>query len=85
VGAAGWAALGVLIVSVATMAVGSLGLRRARTTGDFYVAARAVTPGWNAAAVSGEYLSAASFLGIAGLLLTYGYDALWYPVCYTAG
>src|SRR4051794_22822544 len=84
-GAAGWSALAVAVVSVATITVGSLGLRRARTTGDFYVAARAVTPGWNAAAVSGDYLSAASFLGIAGLLLTYGYDALWYPVCYTAG
>jgi cation/acetate symporter len=80
-----WSVAGVLLVSAGTIAVGSLGLRRARTTGDFYVASRAVTPGWNAAAVSGEYLSAASFLGIAGLVLTFGYDALWYPVCYTAG
>ena len=45
----------------------SMGLRRARTTGDFYVASRAVTPRWNAAAIGGEYLSAASYLGIAGL------------------
>src|SRR3954468_7227454 len=84
-GAAGWSALAVAVVSVATITVGSLGLRRARTTGDFYVASRAVSPGWNAAAVSGEYLSAASFLGIAGLVLTAGFDSLWYPVCYTAG
>ena len=80
-----WAITGVALVTVLTVAAGSLGMRRARTTGDFYVASRAVTPRWNAAAVSGEYLSAASFLGIAGLVLTYGFDMLWYPVGYTAG
>ncbi|MGZ4550126.1 MAG: sodium/solute symporter [Blastococcus sp.] len=84
-GTQGWAVAGVVVVSLGTVVVGSLGLRRARTTGDFYVASRAVTPAWNAAAVSGEYLSAASFLGIAGLVLTYGFDMLWYPVGYTAG
>ncbi|HEX5200892.1 MAG TPA: cation acetate symporter [Actinoplanes sp.] len=75
----------VVLVSVVTIGAGALGLRRTRTTGDFYVASRAVTPRWNAAAIGGEYLSAASFLGVAGLILAYGYDALWYPVCYTAG
>jgi Na+(H+)/acetate symporter ActP len=75
----------VVLVSVVTVVAGALGLRRTRTTGDFYVASRAVTPRRNAAAIGGEYLSAASFLGIAGLILAYGYDALWYPVCYTAG
>src|SRR3954454_17455574 len=80
-----WAVAGVALVTVITVVAGSLGLRRARTAGDFYVASRAVTPGWDAAAVSGEYLSAASFLGIAGLVLTYGFDMLWYPVAYTAG
>ncbi len=33
----------------------------------------------------GEYLSAASFLGVAGLIAKYGADALWYPVGFTAG
>ncbi|SDX58803.1 cation/acetate symporter [Modestobacter sp. DSM 44400] len=80
-----WSVVGVLLVTVVTLAVGSLGMRRSHTLGDFYVASRSVTPRWNAAAVSGEYLSAASFLGIAGLLLTYGFDMLWYPVGYTAG
>src|SRR5881398_1641689 len=84
-GAHAWPVAGVVLVTVVTLAVGSLGLRRARTTSDFYVASRAVTPRWNAAAVSGEYLSAASFLGIAGLVLVYGFDMLWYPVGYTAG
>jgi Na+(H+)/acetate symporter ActP len=76
-------ATAVALVSILTVVVGTFGLRR--TTGDFYVASRAVTPRWNAAAIGGEYLSGASFLGIAGLILAYGYDALWYPVCYTAG
>jgi cation/acetate symporter len=80
-----WALGAVVLVGLATSAVGALGLRRARTTGDFYVASRAVSPRWNAAAIGGEYLSAASFLGIAGLIVAYGYDMLWYPVGYTAG
>jgi Na+(H+)/acetate symporter ActP len=75
----------VAVVAVATIAVGALGLRRAHRTSDFYVASRAVSPRGNAAAISGEYLSAASYLGIAGLVLAYGVDMLWYPVGYTAG
>ncbi|TIC83332.1 cation acetate symporter [Nocardioides sp. GY 10127] len=49
------------------------------------VASRSVPAFTNAAAISGEYLSAASFLGAAGLLLTFGADMLWYPVGWTAG
>jgi Na+(H+)/acetate symporter ActP len=79
------AGVAVGVVAVATLVAGSLGLRKARTTGDFYVAARSVSPRWNAAAIGGEYLSAASYLGIAGLVLAFGFDVLWYPVCYTAG
>ncbi|MDQ3885864.1 MAG: cation acetate symporter [Actinomycetota bacterium] len=58
---------------------------RSRSTSDFLVASRTVGPRLNAAAISGEYLSAASFLGIAGLVLKDGVDALWYPVGFTAG
>jgi cation/acetate symporter len=72
-------------VSVATAAIGCYGLRISRTTGDFYVASRTVRPWWNASAIGGEYLSAASFLGVAGLILLSGTDALWFPVGYTAG
>jgi Na+(H+)/acetate symporter ActP len=75
----------VAAVAVATVVAGSFGLRRARRTSDFYVASRVVSPRWNAAAIGGEYLSAASFLGVAGLILAYGFDVLWYPVGYTAG
>ncbi|MET3806318.1 Na+(H+)/acetate symporter ActP [Nakamurella sp. UYEF19] len=79
------AALAVGLVALVAAGVGTLGLRRGHTVADFYVASRAVTPSRNAAAIGGEYLSAASFLGVAGLILVYGYDALWYPVGYTVG
>ena len=49
------------------------------------MASRTVRPALNASAIGGEYLSAASFLGIAGLVLAYGADMLWYPVGWTAG
>lgn len=75
----------VAAVTVATLAIGTYGLRFSRTTSDFFVASRSVRPGLNAWAISGEYLSGASFLGVAGLVLTYGGEMLWYPVGWTAG
>ena len=74
-----------VLVVLVTVGIGAYGLRFARTTSDFLVASRSVSPSWNAAAISGEYLSAASFLGIAGLVLRYGVDVLWYPVGFAAG
>ena len=75
----------VVVVTLATLAIGTYGLRFSRTTSDFFVASRTVNPRLNASAIGGEYLSAASFLGIAGLLLVGGADMLWYPVGWTAG
>jgi cation/acetate symporter len=75
----------VTVVTIATLAIGTWGLRFSRTTSDFFVASRTVRPGLNASAISGEYLSAASFLGVAGLVLTFGADMLWYPIGWTAG
>jgi Na+(H+)/acetate symporter ActP len=76
---------GLVVVVLVTVGIGAYGLRFARTTSDFLVASRSVSPTWNAAAISGEYLSAASFLGVAGLVLRYGVDVLWYPVGFAAG
>ncbi|MFC6018998.1 cation acetate symporter [Plantactinospora solaniradicis] len=75
----------IIAVTLVTVAIGFYGLTLARTTSDFLVASRMVSPTWNAAAIGGEYLSAASFLGIAGLILKYGVDVLWYPVGFAAG
>ncbi|GAB1643973.1 cation acetate symporter [Krasilnikovia sp. MM14-A1259] len=76
---------GLVLVVLVTIGIGAYGLRVARTTSDFLVASRSVSPSWNAAAIGGEYLSAASFLGVAGLILRYGVDVLWYPVGFAAG
>ena len=77
--------LAIAIVCAVTLVAGALGLRLSRTTSDFYVAGRSVSAGWNASAIGGEYLSAASFLGIAGLVYALGADMLWFPVGYTVG
>jgi Na+(H+)/acetate symporter ActP len=58
---------------------------KSKTASDMFVAGRSVSVGWNASAISGEYLSAASFMGVAGMVMLRGYDALWYPVCYACG
>ena len=75
--------------SLATVAVtiwmGFWSAKRSKTAHDFFVAGRSVSVGWNASAISGEYLSAASFMGVAGMVMSSGYDALWYPVCYACG
>ncbi|NYT93569.1 cation acetate symporter [Salinispora sp. H7-4] len=81
----GYVATALVAVTLITVGIGFYGLRFARTTSDFLVASRAVSPTWNAAAIGGEYLSAASFLGIAGLILKHGVDVLWYPVGFAAG
>lgn len=72
-------------VAAASTLIGFYGLRVSRTTGDFYVASRTVRPWWNASAIGGEYLSAASFLGVAGLVLLTGSQGMWFPIGYTAG
>jgi Na+(H+)/acetate symporter ActP len=72
-------------VTLGTLGLGAWGVRFARTTSDLLVASRAVTAWWNAAAISGEYLSAASFLGIAGLEMQIGAGALWQSLGFTAG
>lgn len=80
-----FAVAAVVLVSTATVVIGSWGLHLRRTTSDFFVASRMVRPWLNASAIGGEYLSAASFLGVAGLVLAFGTDMLWYPVGWTAG
>src|SRR5437879_1633499 len=69
----------------ATIWLGFWAARKSKTAHDFFVAGRSVSVGWNASAISGEYLSAASFMGVAGMVMSSGYDALWYPVCYACG
>ncbi len=80
-----WAIGGIVVIGVVTFYLGFHSSRRANTTADFLLARRIVRSRRNAAAITGEYISAASFLGIAGLVLSDGIDSLWYGVGFTAG
>jgi cation/acetate symporter len=73
------------VTVIVTIWMGFRSAKTSKTASDFFVAGRSVSVGWNASAISGEYLSAASFMGIAGMVMSSGYDALWYPVCYACG
>jgi cation/acetate symporter len=59
--------------------------RRTRTTEQFYAAGRTISPGQNGFALAGDYMSAASFLGIAGLVSTTGFDGLIYSTGWLVG
>ena len=59
--------------------------RRTRTTEQFYAAGRTISPGQNGVALAGDYMSAASFLGIAGLVSTTGFDGLIYSTGWLVG
>lgn len=80
-----WAIAGIVLVAVLTFYLGHRSSRSAVSTHDFLVARRTVRSRRNAAAISGEYLSAASFMGVAGIVLKDGADALWFPIGFTAG
>jgi cation/acetate symporter len=54
--------------------------RQNRTAADYYAAGRSFTGPQNGVAISGDYLSAASFLGIAGAIATVGYDGFLYSI-----
>ena len=54
--------------------------KRVKTAADFYAAGGGVTGLQNGWAIAGDYLSAASFLGIAGLISLNGYDGFMYSV-----
>ncbi len=59
--------------------------RKTKTTEQFYVAGRSISAGQNGFALAGDYMSAASFLGIAGLVSTSGFDGLIYSTGWLVG
>lgn len=63
-----------------TMYVTYLASKRVRSANDFYTAGGGISGLQNGWAIAGDYLSAASFLGIAGLIALYGYDGFMYSV-----
>src|SRR5262245_16884103 len=63
-----------------TMYVTFVAAKRVKSAADFYAAGGGVSGLQNGWAIAGDYLSAASFLGIAGLISLYGYDGFMYSV-----
>ncbi|HET9514099.1 MAG TPA: sodium/solute symporter [Gemmatimonadales bacterium] len=70
---------------VTTLGITWWAARRTRTTEQFYAAGRTITAGQNGLALAGDYMSAASFLGIAGLVSTTGFDGLIYSTGWLVG
>jgi cation/acetate symporter len=68
------------VIVAITMYVTYLAAKRVRSASDFYTASSSISGWQNGWAIAGDYLSAASFLGIAGLISLYGYDGFMYSV-----
>jgi cation/acetate symporter len=86
IGQANPVAIGFFIAFViSTLLITWWAAKRTRTTKDFYAAGRSITGFQNGLALAGDYMSAASFLGIAGLVSTKGYDGLIYSVGWLVG
>src|SRR4051812_5886065 len=76
-----WLNIGIFAVFVAiTLVIVVRASRNNRTAADFYAAGRSFTGGQNGLAISGDYLSAASFLGICGAIAGNGYDGFLYSI-----
>ena len=58
---------------------------KAKATSDFYVAGRGVPPIYNGMAIGADWMSAASFIGMAGTIMMLGYDGLAYIMGWTGG
>jgi cation/acetate symporter len=73
-----------LIVAL-TLAITWWAAKRTRSTREFYAASRSVSAFQNGLALAGDYMSAASFLGIAGLVSLKGYDGMIYATGWLVG
>jgi len=69
----------------ATLGITYWAARRTRTTSEYFAAAGRITAGQNGFALAGDYMSAASFLGIAGMVSLSGFDGLIYSVGFLVG
>ena len=68
------------IVVAVTMVISYFASKRVATATDFWAAGRGLTGPQNGFAIAGDYMSAASFLGIAGLIYLFGFDGFLYSV-----
>ena len=76
-----WANIGIFLVFVAITLFAVLrASKKTKTAADFYAGGRSFTGTQNGTAIAGDYLSAASFLGIVGAIAIYGYDGFLYSI-----
>ncbi len=68
------------IIIAITLGVVVWAAKHTKTTADFYAAGGGITGAQNGWAISGDYMSAASFLGISGMISLYGIDGFMYSV-----
>ncbi|MEM7466123.1 MAG: cation acetate symporter [Pseudomonadota bacterium] len=74
-------AIGMFLVFVAvTLGITYWASKRTQTAQDFYAAGRSVTGFQNGLAIAGDYMSAASLLGISGLIFVSGFDGIFYMI-----
>ncbi len=75
----------VVLMVIITMGIAIFARRFGSSAAEFYVANRGITAFQNAISLGGSYMSAASFLGVAGLVWLYGYDGIWYASGFFGG
>ncbi|MCL2471938.1 MAG: cation acetate symporter, partial [Propionibacteriaceae bacterium] len=81
-----WTAFLLFLVIVAvTLGITYWSSRRTKNTQQFYTAGGGLSSTQNALAISGDYMSAASFLGIAGMIAVSGFDGFFYSVGFLVG
>ncbi|OXT16055.1 cation acetate symporter [Bacillus sp. OG2] len=74
-----------IILATFALYIGIAVYNKARATSDFYVAGRGVPPIFNGMAIGADWMSAASFIGMAGTIMLLGYDGLAYIMGWTGG
>lgn len=81
-----WSAIVMFLVFVGgTMGITYWASKRTRSAKDFYTAGGGITGFQNGLAIAGDYMSAASFLGISGLVYLSGFDGLIYSIGFLVG
>ncbi|MDF1621580.1 cation acetate symporter [Pseudothioclava nitratireducens] len=84
--ATNWTAIGMfLLFVVATLFLTGWAARRTKSTSDFYTAGGGITGFQNGLAIAGDYMSAAAFLGVSGMVFAKGVDGVVYTVGFTMG
>lgn len=74
-----------LVFVSGTLAITLWAARRTRTASDFYAAGGKITGFQNGLAIAGDYMSAASFLGLSGLVFASGFDGIIYSIGFLVG